>query len=137
LKNGFLCLPGLNRLMGNWTGFDATTAPGAAGHIDASGALFDFHLEIARRPFHRFQVRIGDQFDVQMPADLDQFWRNDSHGTVVGGKGFVQLGHSATNGWALFQEVYVIARVGEIQGRLHARNTAPHHQYGTLYFFSH
>ena len=88
--------------MGNRTVLDATAAPGAAGHINASGALFDFHFKIARRPFHRFQIRIGDQFNVQMPADLDQFGRNDSHGTVVGGKGFVQLGHGATNGWALF-----------------------------------
>ena len=28
-----------------------------------------------------------------MPADLDQFGRENSHGTVVGGKGFVELSH--------------------------------------------
>jgi hypothetical protein len=88
--------------MGDRTVLNATAAPRAAGHINASSTLFDFHLEIARRTFHRFQVRVGDQFNVQMPADLDQFGRNDSHGTVVGGKGFVQLGHGATNGRALF-----------------------------------
>ena len=33
--------------MGHRTVLDTTAAPGAAGHIDASGALFDFHLEIA------------------------------------------------------------------------------------------
>jgi hypothetical protein len=33
-----------------------------------------------------------------MPADLDQFRREDSHGTVIGGIGLVQLGHLAANG---------------------------------------
>jgi hypothetical protein len=33
-----------------------------------------------------------------MPADLDQFRRDDSHGTVIGGKGLVQLRHYSTYG---------------------------------------
>jgi hypothetical protein len=32
-----------------------------------------------------------------MPADLDQFGRNNSHGTVVGGKGLVQFTHDTTD----------------------------------------
>jgi hypothetical protein len=32
-----------------------------------------------------------------MPADLDQFRRDNSHGTVVGGKGLIQLGHHAAD----------------------------------------
>ena len=94
--------------MGDRTGFDATAAPGAAVQIDASGTLLDFHFKIACGPLHRFQIRIGDQFNVQMPADLDQFGRDDSHGAVVGGKGLVQLGHGTPDGWALFQKVDVI-----------------------------
>ena len=31
------------------------------------------------------------EFDVDMPADLDQFGRDNSHGTVIGGKSLVQL----------------------------------------------
>jgi len=50
--------------MGDRTVFNATAAPRAAGHINASSAFFDFHLEIARRTFHRFQVRVGDQLNV-------------------------------------------------------------------------
>jgi len=34
--------------MGDGTVLDATAAPGAAIHINASGAFLDFHLEIAR-----------------------------------------------------------------------------------------
>jgi hypothetical protein len=33
-----------------------------------------------------------------MPADLDQYGRNNSHRTVIGGKRFVQLGHNPANG---------------------------------------
>ena len=32
-----------------------------------------------------------------MPADLDQFGRNNSHGTVIGGKGLVELGHESAD----------------------------------------
>jgi len=94
--------PLMHPLMGHRAVLHAAAAPGAAGHINASRTLLDFHFKIARGPFHRFQIRIGDQFNIQMPADLDQFGRNDSHGAIVGGKGFVQLGHGAPNGWALF-----------------------------------
>jgi len=33
-----------------------------------------------------------------MPADLDQFGRDNSHGTVIGGKGLVELGHEPADG---------------------------------------
>jgi len=38
------------------------------------------------------------KLDVGMPADLDQFGRNNSHGAVIGWKSLVQLGHDAANG---------------------------------------
>jgi hypothetical protein len=123
--------------MGNRAVFNTTAAPGAAIHVNTSRAFFDFHFEIASRPFHRFQIRIGDQFNVQMPADLDQFGRDDSHGTIVGGKSLIQLGHGAPDGRALFQQVHVIAGVCQIQGRLHAGNATAYNQYGPFYFFSH
>jgi hypothetical protein len=102
LKNDLLCLPGKDRLMGDRTSLDATAAPCAAVHVNASSALLDFYFKIPRGPFHRFQIRIGDEFNVQMPADLDQFGRDDSHGAVVGGEGLVQLGHGPPDRWALF-----------------------------------
>jgi hypothetical protein len=33
-----------------------------------------------------------------MPADLDQFGRDNSHGAVIGGKRLVHLGHDPANG---------------------------------------
>jgi len=57
-------LLGPESLMGDRAVFDTAATPGAAIHVDTSGALFDFDLKIARRTFHRFQVCIGDQFNV-------------------------------------------------------------------------
>jgi hypothetical protein len=51
----------------------AGTAAGAQVGIDGPGALADFNLEFARFALNGFQIRISDQFDVQMPADLDQY----------------------------------------------------------------
>ena len=53
--------------------FHTGAASGAAIFDDGAGAFFDLDLEIPGRAFHAFKVRIGDQFDIQMPADLDQF----------------------------------------------------------------
>jgi len=41
---------------------------------------------------------IGEKLDIEMPADLDQFRRDYSHGTVIGGKRLVKLRHEPTNG---------------------------------------
>ena len=59
--------------MGHRTVLDADAAPGAAVHVNAPGAFPDFDLEIPRGPLDGFEIRIGDQFNIEMPADLDQF----------------------------------------------------------------
>ena len=68
-----------------------------------------------------------------MPADLDQFGRDDSHGTVVGGKGLVKLSHDAPNGGRSFNELDKKARIGKIKSRLHAGDAAANHHYRTAY----
>jgi hypothetical protein len=40
--------------------------------------------------------------NVNMPADLDQLGRDNSHGTVIGGEGLVQLRHDPADCWPLF-----------------------------------
>ena len=78
--------------------FNTRTAAGAQVHFYASRTFADFDLEISGFAFDRFQICICDQLDVQVPADLDQYGRDDSHCAVVGGKGFVQLGHDPADG---------------------------------------
>ena len=68
--------------------------------------LFDqLYLEVSYFPFYTVNFSVGEDLYVGMPADLDQFRREYSHGAVIGGKGLVQLGHVAPNARRLFNEV--------------------------------
>jgi hypothetical protein len=78
-----------------------------------------------------FDLRQGEQFDIDVPADLDQFRRNDSHGTVVGGECFVQLGHHAPDRTRFLYQVDIVTGIGQIQGSLHPGDTAADHHHGT------
>jgi hypothetical protein len=51
----------------------AVSTSGTKIHVDTARLLFNFYFEIACRSFDRFEIRIGNDFDVEMPADLDQF----------------------------------------------------------------
>jgi hypothetical protein len=77
--------------------FNARAASRAAIFNDGAGAFSDFDFEISWGSLDRFQISVGDQLDIHVPADLDQFGGDNSHGTIVGGKGLVQLGHDATD----------------------------------------
>jgi len=75
--------------MGDRAVFDTAAASGAEVCSDAACAFPYLDLEISSSALDGFKIRIGDEFDVQVPADLDQFGRDDSHGAVIGGKGLV------------------------------------------------
>jgi hypothetical protein len=79
----------------------------------------------------------GQQLDVEMPADLDQFRGDNSHGAVIGGKRLVELGHDPSDGGGPLHEVNVISGVCEIEGRLHACDAAPDHHDRTERFLTH
>jgi len=93
----------------NRAAFDARAAAGTFLKIDAARPFLYGYRKISRGSFNRLNFGIGDNFDVQMLADLDQFRRNDSHGAVVRGKGFVNLSHLAPDRRALFNQVDIIA----------------------------
>jgi hypothetical protein len=59
-----------------------------------------------------------------MPADLDQFRREYSHGTVIGGKGLVKLGHMTADARRLFNQVDFKTRSGKIERGLNAADPA-------------
>jgi hypothetical protein len=118
-------------LLRNRAIFHTGTATRTQIHFDEAGAFADFDLEIAGISLNRFQICVGDQFDVQMPADLDQYRGDNSHGAVIGRKGLVQLGHDAANGRGFFKQIHIIAGIGQIQGGLHSGNTTADNQYRT------
>jgi len=103
--------------------FNANAAACAQIHVDAPGLFPDFYLEIPGRPLDRLKFRIGDEFDIQMPADLDQFGGDDSHGAVIGGKGLVQLSHGPADGRGFLEKVDIISGIRQIKGGLHPCDT--------------
>lgn len=100
--------------------FGTCTTGDAFIEIYIARFLEDFYLKISFFTADAFQLRIGEKVDVEVPADLDQLWRKDSHCAFIGGKRFVQLRHASADGRAFFQEMHIISRIGQVQGRLHA-----------------
>jgi len=52
---------------------NAVSTAGAKIHINTACPFFNFYLEVSCRTFNRLKICIRDDFDVKMPADLDQF----------------------------------------------------------------
>jgi hypothetical protein len=81
-----------------WADLAAFPATGAFGKIHKTGLLSEPGLEMSRFSFQSPDLGVGQDFNVQVPADLDQFGRDNSHGTVIGWKCFIQLGHQTADG---------------------------------------
>jgi hypothetical protein len=64
-----------------------------------------------------------------MPADLDQFGREYSHGAVVGGKGFIKLGHMAPDARRLFDQAYLKTGRGKIKRGLNTADPSTNNHY--------
>jgi hypothetical protein len=65
---------------------------------NVSGLLEQVYPKVSCLPFYTVNFGIGQDLDIGMPADLDQFGREYSHGAVIGGIGLVKLGHMAADG---------------------------------------
>jgi hypothetical protein len=82
----------------NRADLDTLPAASALGKIYKPGFPVDPCGEVSGRTIKSQERRTGENFDVEMLADLDQFRRNDSHGTVIGGKRFIDLRHFPADG---------------------------------------
>jgi hypothetical protein len=74
----------------------------------------------------------GEQFDIGMPADLDQFGSKNSHRTIIGRERLIQLGHGTAYGRGAFHQVDIKPSLGKIQRRLHAGNTSADNHHRSL-----
>jgi hypothetical protein len=81
----------------------AVVAARAFLNVHVPGPSPNFSLKISGFSFERKKVGIRDNLDIQMPPRLDQLRRKDTHRTIVGGKGFVELRHDPTDGSGRFQ----------------------------------
>jgi len=101
-------------------------------------ALIDVHIarmfphrgeEAPHFPFQTFQFRHGDHLDIEVAPALDQFWGQDAHGTVIGRKGLVQLGHDAADSRRTLHQIDVEARIGQVEGSLDTGHATAHYHH--------
>jgi hypothetical protein len=78
--------------------FDTGCTTGAFVFLDVPGFSEQGNTKIPCTSFYRVDFCIGEDFDVWVPADLDQFRSKNSYGAIVGREGLVELGHMAANG---------------------------------------
>jgi hypothetical protein len=109
--------------------FNARRTPGALALDDVPGLSKQGDLEISSFPCDALYFRIRQDFDVWMPADLDQFGREDSDGAVIGRKGLIQLGHVAADGRRLVDQVNLETRPGKIKGGLNTADSSAHNHH--------
>jgi hypothetical protein len=106
--------------------FDAGGAACAPVLDDIPGSGFKGDGKITLFSFYSFHFRKCQNLDVWMPADLDQFWRENSHRAVVGGKGLVELGHMPADAGSFFHQVHLESGCGKVKGGLDAADTPAH-----------
>jgi hypothetical protein len=84
--------------VGNGADQFTESAAGTLGNIDIAGMLHHRCGEITGIAFKGFHFGVGEQLNISVPPHFDQFGRDDAHGTVIGGKGLVELCHFAADG---------------------------------------
>jgi len=109
--------------------FDTGCATCAFALYDISGFFKQRYPEASLFPFNTVNFSIAQDFDVWMPADLDQFGREYSDGALIGGEGLIQLGHLAANGGAFVNQINFKARIAKVERGLNTADspTDNHH----------
>jgi hypothetical protein len=90
------------------------------------GLFSQSYLKVSCFPFYTVNFRIGEDLYVGMPADLDQFGCEYSHGAVVGGEGLVKLGHMAPDARRFFDQVNLKTGRGKIKRGLNTADPSTH-----------
>jgi hypothetical protein len=71
--------------------------------------LDNLNLEVSPIATDAINIGEGNKVDVGVPADLDQLGGDNSHGTLVGGEGFIQLGHNPADARGPFHKMHIEA----------------------------
>src|SRR5208337_2667769 len=108
----------------------ASPAAGAFRLVHKAWPPLDGDREITRLPLDAFHFAQGEDFNVPVPADLDQPRGHGAHGAIVGGESLVELGHDPADAGLALGQVNLDAGGREIEGRLHAADSAADYQGG-------
>ena len=86
-------------------------------------------LKVSCLPFHTVNFSKCQNLYVWMPADLDQFRCENSHGTIIGGKGLIKLGHMAADARPFLHQVNLKTGRGKIESGLNTADSASNYHY--------
>ena len=93
-----------------------------------SGLFSQGYLEITCFSSYAVNFSIGEDLYIGMPADLDQFRCEYSHGAVIGGKGLVKLSHMSADGRRFINKVHLKTRNAEIKRGLNTADSSADNQ---------
>jgi hypothetical protein len=79
----------------------------------------DLDLKVADLAREFGYLAVSQKVNFRMSTDIQQLRRENSYSAIIGGKGFVQLGHFAPDAGVLFHQVDFDAHVAKIQSGLH------------------
>ncbi len=96
---------------------------------NVSGLSIQRYREVSRFPFYTVNFSVSQDLYIGLPADLDQFGREYSHGAVIGGKGLVKLGHMAPNARRFLNQVNLKAGSGKIKRGLNTADPSTNNHY--------
>jgi len=97
--------------------------------INILGFFSQRYLKVSCFPYYTVNFSIGEDFYIWMPADLDQLWREYSHGAVIGGKGLVKLGHVAPDARRFFNQVNLKTSSSKIKRGLNTADPSTNNHY--------
>jgi hypothetical protein len=106
--------------------FYAGRTPRAFLLYDIPGFLSQRDPEVSNFPFYTVDFSISQDLYIRMPADLDQFRCEDSHGAVISGKGLVKLSHMPPDARGLFDQVNLETGCSKIKRGLNATDPSAH-----------
>jgi len=87
----------------------AFSTPGTLDQVNIAGVVDKGYFKVSGFTFNALYLATRNQLDIDMPADLDQFGRDYSHGTIICGEGLIQLSHHTPDGWRPFYQIYKVA----------------------------
>ena len=101
-------------------GTDIDTVPTAVAEIfiNISWILLYRDEEMTFLPFNLFHLAAGMDNYIRVAANIEHFWREDAHRTVIGWKGLVKLGHMPAQGGFTLDDMHSDPMVGEIESSL-------------------
>ena len=100
-----------------------------------TGQLSDYNVKIPRKSIYRFHPAVCQDIYPLTGFYLVHPWRQNTHGAVIGGKGFVEPGHVSAHRRSLLDQENFKAESGTLYGSLHPCYTTTNNENTLFHVF--